>query len=283
MTQRDPSAIRLNVSGFETVVSLTRDAIDGPIQDLFRFLGDVVRDLPADRRAVVALAGVPGSGKTTLAALLAYLSVRIERPLPVAAVSMDGWHWPNEQLDAMPATMPDGEPVSMRQRKGSVGSFDVEAIARAIDALRDAHRPACLPAYDRQLHEPVAGRAIVAPGVRVVLLEGNYLLLKEGPWQAVAERLDAGLFLDLDPVWCREAVVQRHIAGGASRAEAIRKYEINDGPNTQTVLASRDAADAILYCDPEHRLTRVEVVRPRKPWSNASATFPSVSHRDPLA
>ncbi len=284
MTQHEPmpaNSVRLCVSGLEVVVAPTDEELRGPIADLFTVFREALDNRPVSERVIVGLAGLPGSGKSTVAALLAYLGSRRPDPLPVAAVSIDGWHWPNAVLDTMPASDPAGRPVTMRNRKGSPASFDVAGIVRAIAMLRDAYVPTRLPVYDRRVHEPVAGALVVAPGVRLILLEGNYVLCREPPWNQVYEQLDLALFLDADPATCRDAVIHRHVLGGASREEAIRKYEDNDRANADVVAASRRLADVVVRVDADHRLTGVEILRRRARGGARSCRFPAVGHGDP--
>lgn len=256
---------RLRVAGVDVVVEPSDEELHGPIRMLFGVFEQLLRTVPADRRAIVGVAGVPGSGKSTLSAFLAFLGMRGFPSLPLAVVSIDGWHWPNAVLGTMPAVGADGETVTMRARKGSPGSFDVDGVVAAMRALRDAHSPARLPAYDRRVHEPVAGRIVVPPGTRLVLLEGNYVLLREPPWQAVAEQLDLAVFIDADLPACREAVIRRHVVGGASRADAERKFEANDAPNTQIVQGTRARADVIVRVGPDHRVLRVDDLQAGRP------------------
>jgi pantothenate kinase len=276
MTSADsipPNSVRLNVAGFEVAVAPTDAELRGPIRELFHLFAEALDTMPVTHRAVVGLAGVPGSGKSTLAALLAYLSTRREPPVPAAAVSIDGWHWPNETLDTMTATDADGRSVPMRARKGSPGSYDVAGIVQAIAALREAHMPARLPVYDRRIHAPVPGAQVIPPGVRVILLEGNYVLSRDELWRPVAEQLDMALYLDTDAERCREAVIRRHVLGGLSRAEAEQKYETNDRLNAEFILASRRFADVVIHTDAERRLTDIEVLRRRSRGRGANPSF----------
>lgn len=280
--EHSANSVRLNVAGHEVVVEPDESQIRGPLAAIFRTLRGILDGLPVHRRAIIGLAGIPGSGKSTLAALLAYVSTRIDVGRALAAVSIDGWHWPNAVLETMPALDADGRPVTMRQRKGSSGSFDVEGILRAIEMLRDAHLPVRLPAYDRRRHDPLPDAVIVPPGVRLVLIEGNYVLVRDEPWRRVADQLDLALYLDVDLDAAREAVIARHIAGGTSRAEAVAKYNTNDRLNTEVVLASRGNADLLLHADADHRLVRVEPLTERAARADRRWGLPpGVGHRHP--
>lgn len=245
------------------VVTPTEEEIHGPVASLFRILRGLQDRTPVQRRVIVGLGGIPGSGKSTLASFLAYVSTRIDVGRALAVVSIDGWHWPNATLEAMPAVGPRGELLTMRDRKGSPGSYDVEGVLRGMAMLRDAHLPVRLPAYDRRRHEPAPDAIIVPPGVRLILLEGNYVLLQTEPWRRVADQLDLRFFLEADVARARDGVIARHIAGGCSRDQATRKYEINDLPNTDAVLASRPAADVLIHEDEDRHLAEIEVLTER--------------------
>jgi hypothetical protein len=280
--EHSANSVRLNVAGHEVVVEPDESQIRGPLATIFRTFRGILDGLPVHRRAVIGLAGIPGSGKSTLAALLAYLSTRIDVGRALAAVSMDGWHWPNVVLETMPALDADGRPVTMRRRKGSPGSFDVEGILRAMAMLRDAHLPVRLPAYDRRRHDPVPDAVIVPPGVRLVLIEGNYVLVRDEPWRRVAEQLDLAVYLEVERDAARDAVIARHVAGGMSRTEAVAQYDANDRLNTEVVLASRRNADLLVHADADHRLVRVESLTERAVRAEKRLGLPpGVGHRHP--
>jgi pantothenate kinase len=159
---------------------------------------------------------------------------------------MDGWHYPNTVLDARQTTDERGRPVSLRRRKGSPESYDVPALAAALHALRTAGRPVSLPAYDRRRHDPVPDTLKLEPHTRIVLIEGNYLLSNAPPWDQVSALLDVRLYIESDPAACRERVIARHVRGGLSEAEAVKKYDFNDAPNTRIVQSTAGRADVVI-------------------------------------
>jgi pantothenate kinase len=99
---------------------------------------------------------------------------------------MDGFHHPQRYLD-LHTTLRDGVEVPLARVKGAPESFDLEALTRAMK--RVAAGEDCLwPVYDRVLHDPMPDALVVTGDL--VLLEGNYLLLDEPGWRALASLAD---------------------------------------------------------------------------------------------
>lgn len=121
---------------------------------------------------MVGIAGMPGSGKTTLAGRLAgALERKAGRPLS-AAVPMDGFHFTRAELDGMP------DPALAHARRGAPWTFDAESYVAALARLKTGglRRQAC-PSFDHGVGDPVPGDIPVLPTHRIVVTEGNYLLL----------------------------------------------------------------------------------------------------------
>lgn len=198
------------------------------------------------RRLLAGLAGIGAGGKSTFASVLAHLAGRLLPQLPMAVVGMDGWHYPNAVLDARWTTDERGRPIPLRRRKGGPDSYDVAALAAAMRALRIAGRAVSLPVYDRRRHDVVEDGVVVAAGVRMVLIEGNYLLSDAPPWDEVSALLDVRLYLECAPAAARERMIARHIRGGAAEVEALRKYAENDRPNARIIAATAHRADYVI-------------------------------------
>lgn len=235
--------IELDVAGFTERIHLDRAVLERLHLPLLAMLDAMQR--ASRRRLIAGLAGIPGGGKSTLAASLAWVAERLI-PGAFAVVPMDGFHLPNDELDRRRFVDVDGNAVALRSRKGSPASFDVDALLSAMKVLRDAVESVSLPVYDRTVHEPVPGRLVVPPGVRIVLLEGNYLFLDVPPWDRLVGLLKPRIYLDGDAALARERIISRHMRGGIDRAAAERKYEINDSPNTIAVSASMVRADLVV-------------------------------------
>jgi pantothenate kinase len=194
--------------------------------------------LPAGRRLVVAVAGIPGSGKSTLCAKVA--DELSKGALGFAkVVPMDGFHLTNAELDAR----------GLRKRKGSPESFDLDAFKQLVYQLSDAQATLTFPIYDRALHEPVlrdepAQRLDSA--CRVVIVEGNYLLMDEPGWRDMGWVWNIRVFMNMSLDKAREDVIARHVRGGRSVEDAQAHYEVNDLPNARRVLAKMFRPDFVV-------------------------------------
>lgn len=198
-----------------------------------------VQSLATNRRFVIGLAGIPGSGKSTLAA---WLKAAIDRRLGEgvsAIVAMDGFHLSNAELDRL----------GLRAVKGSPKTFDAEAFAVLLKRVRDRRAIVSAPAYCRQRHEPIADAVRMDAQVKIVIVEGNYLLLDEPRWCAVREQIDETAFVDLPIETAMARVFARHCAGGSDEISARRKIDTNDRPNAERVLTTRESADWLVRGD----------------------------------
>ena len=192
----------------------------------FAALGTQLQQSP-ERRFMLGIAGIGGSGKSTLAAQL----VDAAQAAGIAAVlvPMDGFHLTNAELERR----------GVRHLKGTPETFDAQGYAAVLRAIRADAGPVLFPIYDRQLHEPVlpADEAhTVQPQHRLVITEGNYLLLQRPPWQQIADLLDETWLLDVPVELARERIIARHIRGGRTPEDARAHSERVDGPNAAIIL-----------------------------------------------
>ena len=186
----------------------------------------------AGARFVLGIVGPPGAGKSTLAEQLRDILNESGRLAVVAP--MDGFHRSNAELDAMGA----------RPRKGEPDTFDADAYVAALRRVRGQVRVEW-PTFSRVTDEPVPG-GVVIDGEPIVITEGNYLLLDEGPWKDVRGLLDEAWFVDVPDEVLVPRLLERFLAGGRSRAEAEAKIAESDLRNAALVRATRDRADLVL-------------------------------------
>ena len=189
-----------------------------------------MRALPEGRRCLIAIAGPPGAGKSTLAAAL------VQELAPMAAlVPMDGFHFDNDTLKAR----------GLRNRKGAPETFDLEGLSGLLERLVREDEVA-IPSFDRVLDKVVGSSALVRAGHRWVIVEGNYLLLDEPGWRDLARLWDLAVYLDESHDVLEERLVHRWLDLGLTLDDAQAWALGNDSPNARRVAAARLPADLVL-------------------------------------
>ena len=187
-------------------------------------------------RRILAIAGAPGSGKSTLAEeLIALLNGRA--PMTAAILPMDGYHYDDEVL----------VPKGWRPRKGAPHTFDIGGFAAMLARLRTNAEPEiAVPRFDRDLEIARAGAVLVPHEVRLIVAEGNYLLLDEDPWRGVAAQFDRTAFLDVPMPELERRLRARWDGYRLEGAELSEKLDGNDLPNVRLVVDSSQSADFTL-------------------------------------
>ena len=188
------------------------------------------------RRRLLGLVGAPGSGKSTLAeALLQALPGRAQ------VVPMDGFHLANVELRRL----------GRADRKGAPDTFDSAGYVALLQRLRAQREDEIVyaPEFRREIEEPIAGAIAVLPETRLIITEGNYLLLDEGPWAAAAHLLDEVWYVDVDHALRHERLVRRHEQFGRSNAEALAWVAQTDEPNARRIAATRGRAQHVVRLD----------------------------------
>jgi pantothenate kinase len=95
----------------------------------------------------------------------------------------------------------------------------------------------------------VAAGLVIPADARLVVTEGNYLALNDSGWQGVRSLIDRLFYLDCPPEVRRQRLIERHIAGGRSRDDAVAWVTRVDEPNAALVAATRGGCDRLLHTD----------------------------------
>lgn len=187
-------------------------------------------------RVLVAIAGPPASGKSTLAA---ELSRRLNaQKCETAVVAQDGFHLDNAVLSAR------GDLA----RKGAPHTFDGAGFVHLVRRLKE-RVDVVVPDFDRTRDIAIAGAKVVPASAEVVIVEGNYLLFDDAPWFNLAPVWTLSVSLDVPLPELRARLIQRWLGAGLSSAAATRRATQNDLPNAQVVHDKAIAADIVIGQD----------------------------------
>ncbi|HEY3017190.1 MAG TPA: nucleoside/nucleotide kinase family protein [Gaiellaceae bacterium] len=200
--------------------------------------GDLLAAVDAARgRFLLGIAGPPGAGKSTLAGALAG-AVGDQRGDGIAVVApLDGFHLSNEMLDRL----------GLRSVKGAPRTFDAAAFVAALRSVREEPAATVLwPDFDRVAEATVPDAIPIGPDARLVITEGNYLLLDQPGWREVRQLLDEVWYIDAPRDVLRRRLIERQVAGGRPEQDAVRHVDESDLPNAELVARTRQLADRVI-------------------------------------
>jgi pantothenate kinase len=207
------------------------------IDDLAAEIETTLRDRFGDKkRALIALAGPPGAGKSTLAdALVQRFNANLP-DTPAVVVPMDGFHYDNLILDAR----------GLRARKGAPETFDASGFLALLHHLRFATDDVAIPVFDRLIDLSRASARMIEPRHRLLVVEGNYLFLDRPLWRDLGPLFDFKIMLRPSLEVIEERLIQRWLDYGYPRDEAIAKARGNDLANAELILSESGPADMML-------------------------------------
>lgn len=178
---------------------------------------------------LIGIAGIPGSGKSTLSRILKSLC-------PGSLVlPMDGYHLRRSELD-----------FEGLLRRGAPSTFDKAKFRKDLENLRRT-RQGSFPEFDHAVKDPVENAIQVDSKCPLIFVEGIYVLMSD--WD-VERFLDMKVFLDIDLDLATDRLALRHVATGlvSTVEEGRSKAIFNDRKNSLTILADgcRERADLIV-------------------------------------
>ena len=179
-------------------------------------------------RILVAIAGPPGAGKSTVAEALAGA---LEQ---AAVLPMDGFHLDNETLTKR----------GLLHRKGAPETFDTDGLFEVLQQVQQGGAVA-VPTFDRTADRVVPEGGMIAADTRIVLVEGNYLLLDAPGWARLHRFWDVTIAIQVELSELERRLTARWLDHGYSPAQAQEKVAGNDLLNAKLVLSRSVPADMI--------------------------------------
>jgi pantothenate kinase len=185
------------------------------------------------RRMLIAIAGAPGSGKSTVAERV------VERLNGAGGVSaalfpMDGYHYDDAVLEEM----------GRRLFKGAIDTFDAHGLRHMLTRIKaNEDDMIAVPVFDRSIEIARAGGRLIPQSVDIIVCEGNYLLSRQTPWDLLKPIFDFTVFVDVDEANLRQRLQERWRGFGLNDAEITRKVEENDLPNGLSIIATSAEPD----------------------------------------
>jgi fructokinase len=192
-----------------------------------------IANLPRDGRQLVAVAGAPASGKSTLAEQLADLVCRNGREARV--VPMDGFHLDNRII----------EPMGLLPRKGAPETFDAAGFLHLMKRMR-TESALYYPLFDRRSDQSVAGAGYMPPDCDIAIVEGNYLMFDEAVWRDLAPIWAFSVQIDVPVAELSRRLVSRWLDHGLDARAATARAESNDLPNARRVTDHSLPADYVI-------------------------------------
>ncbi|KAJ5550331.1 hypothetical protein N7461_005029 [Penicillium sp. DV-2018c] len=226
----------------------------------YRRLADAIRNQAAAHpksRYLVAIAGIPGSGKTTTAEAVVQ-QLNQSSTSRTALLSMDGFHLSRAALDQLP------DPKEAYARRGAPWTFDVRRFVDFVGRLRtwadetplaapysgnwSSEEVMYAPTFDHQVKDPVEDGIAITPDASIIIIEGNYLLLDDPDWREIAELVDYRVFVDTDPLEARGRLAERHLRAGIEKTleDGYRRVDSNDFLNGASIREKLLAPDMIV-------------------------------------
>jgi len=205
----------------------TINSLSGVLSEIDRFLS------AGKERIILGIVGKPGAGKSTMTNhIMEYLVGK-----SVALFPMDGFHFSNKVLVE----------TGRRERKGAPDTFDAHGFTSLLGRIKnETTKDIYFPIFHREFEESYAAEGVIPAGTKLVLTEGNYLLLDSPEWEEVRPLLDESWYLAPRDSIRQERLILRHEKYGKNKEEASKWALGSDEKNAEIVESTKKYATKIV-------------------------------------
>ncbi|CAH6721689.1 hypothetical protein CLIB1444_07S00188 [[Candida] jaroonii] len=198
--------------------------------DIDNLVNKIIIQSTKQNRIIIAISGVPGSGKTTVTSKI---YDKLSKSVSVKILQQDGFHYYLKELHQMPNV------EEALERRGAPFTFNVDKLLSVVKAVKQGDRVS-LPTFDHKLKDPVEDQVTIGDE-KVIILEGNYFNLNLPKWKDINSYIDENWFVSTTVSVAKKRLIQRHLDAGISRnvEEATKRVETNDLVNGQFIIQNQ--------------------------------------------
>ena len=194
----------------------------------------IIRRSEGSQRFIIAVAGPPGAGKSTLSKQL--VQMLKTRSIQSCIISMDGFHLENSILKRL----------GLLDRKGSPTTFDVPAFIQVMKRLAAYESDVAIPKFDRKKDISIERASIVSTQDKILIVEGNYLLLNDEQWAELQDIWDETVFINPGMDVLEKRLIDRWLSYGMDNESAKNRAFGNDIPNAKNIIENSLPANILI-------------------------------------
>lgn len=188
-------------------------------------------------RYLLGLTGAPAAGKSTFSAQLVEHVNKAQQTELAIVVPMDGYHYSNEVLDEK----------GLKPLKGIPATFDAQGFVDLIKQLKvETSKSVFAPLFDRSIEASIENGIEVKPEHKIIVSEGNYLLMDDAPWNQLPKLFDEIWYIESSVDKLIPRLTARHKEGGRDSEETRIKMESTDLPNARLIESTKPRANRVI-------------------------------------